>query len=410
MRSIFEIAMVLVGAAAISHGQVQFRAYYNGQDGHNTYHIASSFSDDGITWNRSTVTPLLSAGTGWESKFVKDVYAVGLGSSVLLFYSGYNGSRYQIGLALSTDYGHTFVKYPGNPVIPLGQNGSVDQNGAAFPVVIYDASEENPAKAFKMWYEAVDRNSRQTIAYAYSADGISWTKFGRVLDLGSSNQFDAASLQTGGAVIKIGKIWYFFYGGNHLVSGVSQWTGGLATFADPEGVYTKQGQILSPLSTHAGTLTADTVTGSNVITISDTSVFSVGEAVFLASTASPPMLSKVAAINSPTQLTIKDAAVADFKVSKSAVIRSVYYWSAEPRSVFKDQNGSWVMAVSLFQACRDINASALTELCGWAYNTNDPPTGPWTFAVSKGVALSFDSSVNESESAENFCVLPLTFP
>ena len=153
-------------------------------------------------------------------------------------------------------------------------------------------------------------------------------------------------------------------------------------------------------------LTANTLTGSATATVGDTSVFQAGEYVILFASNAIPQLTRIAAIVSGTSLTLRDAAATNFTAVQGGAVRSVYSWSVEPRSVFK-QNGIWTMVVGLFQQFSD--AGALTELSGWAYNTNVLPTGTWTFDVNRGVVLEWAVGGWDSVSAENFSILPISF-
>ena len=133
--------------------------------------------------------------------------------------------------------------------------------------VLHDPTERNPAKAWKMWYSATDGARKGRLAYATSADGFSWKKFGVVLDLGVAGQFDDNILQgSSGAVIQKDGTYYLFYSGDRSVNGRTQWGGGLATFTDPEGPYTRQGQILTALMDRVGDLTAYTLRDSPAVT------------------------------------------------------------------------------------------------------------------------------------------------
>lgn len=385
-----------------------YHAFYNGGTSGIDYSIGQAFSTDGVYWQRDLNNPLLSpVASTWEANVVKDPWIVVVDNIYYLYYAGWRSStnRFQIGLAISKDYGQTYTKYSGNPIITNGGAGTVDERRAMFPLVIYEADEADANKKWKMWYAGRDGSDVERIAYATSADGIVWTKFGQVMDLGASGQFDDTALQTG-SVVKISGTYYFFYAGYTLVGGRSKFSTGLATFTDPEGTYTRQGEVLTGLTTKDQDLTADTLTGSAVVTIADTSVFEANEYVYLGDTDSQPMLSRISSIDSATQLTLRDVATADFTTANSAAIRSVYQWSTAGRSVFRE-NGHWTMAVTIYQTFSDM--SYLRELSGWATNSNDLPTGSWTFDIKRGVALENLAGSWETVSSENFSIIPLRF-
>jgi predicted GH43/DUF377 family glycosyl hydrolase len=95
-----------------------------------------------------------------------------------MWYSGRAGVFGAIGYATSTD-GISWVKYPGPGQLPLavlthGPAGSADSFSAGDPSVLKDGS------TWKMWYTG-DDSSKKRVAYATSADGINWSKGGKVI-------------------------------------------------------------------------------------------------------------------------------------------------------------------------------------------------------------------------------------
>jgi len=385
-----------------------YQAFYNGGTSGSSYSIGQAFSIDGVDWVRDSANPIISpVASTWEANICKDPWVVVVNNIIYLYYAGWRSStnRFQIGLAISKDYGRTFTKYSTNPIIANGGVGTVDERRAMFPVVLYEADEANSAKKWKMWYAGRNASDVETLAYAYSADGITWTKFGQVLALGAGGQFDDGILQTG-SVVKILGIYYFFYAGNTTVGGRTKWTGGLATFTDPEGTYTRQGQVLNSDTAKVQNLTADTLTASKVVTVADTSVFEANEYVLIADTNSTPLLTRIESIDSATQVTLRDAVASDITTALSGALRSVYSWSVAPRTVFRE-NGHWTMAVTLYQAFSDMGY--LNEVSGWAYNYNDLPTGSWTIDIKRGIALEPVAGTWETVSCENFSIIPLRF-
>ena len=389
-----------------------YQAFYNGGPSGISYSIGQAYSIDGVYWQRDTANPLLiPVAATWEANVVKDPWLVIVNNIYYLYYAGWRQStdRFQIGLAISKDYGQTYTKYSANPIIANGTAGTVDERRAMFPVVIYEADEANPAKRWKMWYAGRNSSDVENLAYATSSDGITWTKFGQVLTVGTAGAFDDTILQTG-SVVKVSNTYYLFYGAATVSAGRTKFSGGLATFINPEGTYTKQGQNLVSLGTRLQNLTANTLTGSKVVTVSDTSVFESNEYVLIADTDTTPLLTRISSIDSATQLTLRDAVTADITTANSGAIRSIYSWSAAGRSVFRE-NGHWTMAVTFYQIFSDqpsIGPTAyLTEISGWAYNYNDIPTGSWTIDIKRGIALEPVSSSWDTVSAENFSIIPL---
>lgn len=77
-------------------------------------------------------------------------------------------------------------KYPDNPVLNVGPEGSWDEKAVVEPFVIVDGD------TYKMWYGGFD-GTNYRIGYATSPDGKTWTKaddVNPVLDLGEADAWD----------------------------------------------------------------------------------------------------------------------------------------------------------------------------------------------------------------------------
>ncbi len=130
--------------------------------------------------------PVLDIGASgtWDDTRVDRACIIKDGGLYKMWYSGHNGSNYQIGYATSND-GVLWEKYSGNPVLTAGSSGRFDEDNVMSPWVIKDGS------TYKMWYSGSQTGPVWRIGYATSSDGISWTKFDgsetaqSVLDLGA---------------------------------------------------------------------------------------------------------------------------------------------------------------------------------------------------------------------------------
>lgn len=76
-----------------------------------------------------------------------------------------------------------WTKYPGNPVLEPGEPGDWDEYLSPFCILFHEDT-------CHMWYGGHGTNRR--IGYAYSPDGINWTKYegNPVLDIGSPGSWD----------------------------------------------------------------------------------------------------------------------------------------------------------------------------------------------------------------------------
>ncbi|MBN1669111.1 MAG: hypothetical protein JW862_18600 [Anaerolineales bacterium] len=149
-----------------------FRMWYVGYDAFDVMRIGYATSQDGINWTKYAGNPVLDVGLPgeWDSLGFEAPYVIKDGpNSYKMWYSGNDGDTWRIGYATSSDGIH-WAKYAGNPIIDLGVD---DWNNVAVlhPSVLYEGG------MYKMWLLAIgDDGSGQApwIAYATSADGISW--------------------------------------------------------------------------------------------------------------------------------------------------------------------------------------------------------------------------------------------
>jgi predicted GH43/DUF377 family glycosyl hydrolase len=378
--------------------------YYNGYDtaqGDGHYKIGAFVPDNsGLNSEKYHGNPVLAGGSGWEV-MVKDPYILKVGDIYYLYYSGFNGTYYQIGLATSQDGIH-FAEEAGNPVLRAGSGW--EAGGVSFPVVYYDQGEANSAKKWKMLFGgAADALAGPwEIGYAYSADGISWTKYSGnpVLHRGLSGTWDDLAALTGD-LVKNGDTYYLYYGG--LNESTSKWQGGLATFADFEGSYTKSpsNPILQRRINATQNLTSQANSGSKIISVADTSVFSANEPVYINSAdtgADNDEMNRIVSIDSPTQMTLQNNLARNYPTG--SVISSFIHGSLMPRNV-SYENGLWKMWGTGFQSYdADIHmretsfyASSADGLNWSVSNSNSPLLGIMTLGSGEWDSTSTENPV-----------------
>ncbi len=368
-----------------------FYCLFNGQNGDGVYAIgaATRTGSTSGTWAEYASNPVLIHGSGWESAHVKDPCLIWDGSQYVLYYSGYNGSVYQIGRATATAHTGSWTKYASNPVVAVGAGGSVDEDGCSFPTVLYEPADTG--LEWKMWYRAKDASGNLTVCYAHSSNGLAWTKVGKVLDVGAGGTWDDVGVLPG-AIYKISSTYYLFYGGYQSASILHKWQGGYATFTSPTGTYTKYASNPTFLSrfNDSGTTVVPTTNigiGDTQINLADTSPFSVGEPVILAMATSIAETFYIKTIDSSTLLTLDHATLSAY-TGGGKVFRSFAYDSVIPRSVLSTATGYEAMG-ALFQPIDDLTqpATVLREgSFGW---TQSVVTGNWTYSYVAGQGLFF---------------------
>lgn len=119
------------------------------------------------------------------------------------------------------------------PLLLPGGVGSFDERGQADPSVMLEGTDN-----WKMWFDALNGSSVwDKLGYATSSDGITWTKYGSILERGASGAWDD-NLIHHPVVIKHNGTYYLFYSGVQAPSGLRHQIG-LAT--SPDGItWTKE--------------------------------------------------------------------------------------------------------------------------------------------------------------------------
>ena len=152
-----------------------------------------------------------------------------------------------------------FVKYIGNPVLPLGNPGEWDDAEAAYGHILFDGSE------YQMWYSGAPEPQFYRIGYATSSDGLNWNKHAGnpVLGPGPSGGFD-----DGGAwlpmVLFDGSDYEMWYSGNIFIGAIgratsadgiswSRHTGNPVLTASPSGSWNPE-RIFNPIVIRRDTL------------------------------------------------------------------------------------------------------------------------------------------------------------
>ncbi len=148
-----------------------FRMWYGGYDG-SKWRIGYAVSSDGINWAKQN-NPVLDVDPpgSWEID-VHEPTVIYDGIYKMWYNSGhYTGERgmeqWRIRYATSSD-GINWVKYP-DPVL-RGNPAGWDKEGIAHPYVTYDAG------IYKMWFAGRNIGDVWQLGYATSSDGVNWNK------------------------------------------------------------------------------------------------------------------------------------------------------------------------------------------------------------------------------------------
>lgn len=190
--------------------------------------VLSEVSESQTRFKKYSGNPVLTAGPAgsWDQN-IDGIFGCSVlyqNSKYHMWYGGYKGSLGAMGYAYSDD-GITWTKYSGNPVFVPGAAGDFDATIGGCSVIFYSGK-------FHMWYNGW--NSALTplttkIGYAYSDDGIHWTKSPTsVFERGSAGSWDEKTVGIG-SVIKEDSVLKMFYQGKSATSSLFT---GLATSPD----------------------------------------------------------------------------------------------------------------------------------------------------------------------------------
>ena len=150
-----------------------YKMWYSGYDDTN-YRIFYATSPDGLTWTRQGLVLDLGAPGSLDDYLVLAPFVLKEGSVYKMWYNGHDGSNYRLMYVESSDGINWGTR---QLTLDVGPPGSEESGGVSYPHVL----KENGT--YHLWYTG-NSASKDRIFYAVSADGKSWSRVGKVVDLG----------------------------------------------------------------------------------------------------------------------------------------------------------------------------------------------------------------------------------
>ncbi|MCK6529468.1 hypothetical protein L6R50_18600 [Myxococcota bacterium] len=155
-----------------------WKLYYHAKRADGTRVIGLATSADGVAWTRWGDGPVVDTGPdgAFDSVNAHTATVLAGGGVYHLWYSGKapdpsgEGDAYAVGHATSTDGGYTFVKDEANPVLAAGDGDAWDSARIVFPQVSLDGGR------YCMVYAGSPDEHYYGIGYAWSLDGVSWSR------------------------------------------------------------------------------------------------------------------------------------------------------------------------------------------------------------------------------------------
>lgn len=283
-----DVVSAAVPCLGLANGSICYRMWYTGIGSDGFRRIGYATSPDGVNWIR---VPGLSTGgahfgPSGLSRF--DAYQVSFpvvvhnGSTYLMWYVGYDGSVYSIGLATSTD-AQTWIRVngplAGGAVLrPSGVSATFDRDLIAAPYVIIDqATAASPCEngrtngvCYRMWYEGMYNGNGPvyTIGLALSPDGVNFTRVtgsayrGAVLSSAPLGVFDEN--HTGVmSIVKDGPLYRMWYDAKDYFENYA--IGHVTSFDGVNWVRPSPNQAVYSGGNDPGTFTPDNVWGPRVL-------------------------------------------------------------------------------------------------------------------------------------------------
>jgi hypothetical protein len=191
-------------ATTVMFHQGIYKMWYEGDGG-----FGYATSADGLAWSKHGSNPVLVPGSAgsWDEVEIGHASVVYEDAMYRMWYGGEDtDGAHAFGYATSPD-GVVWTKYPGNPVLDPAPAGSMDDVEMLHPSVIFDTG------LYRMWY-AGQHEVTQRILYASSPDGINWTRFTAhpMLEPGPSGSWDGGSLGSL-CVVADGAFYHMWYTG-----------------------------------------------------------------------------------------------------------------------------------------------------------------------------------------------------
>jgi predicted GH43/DUF377 family glycosyl hydrolase len=194
-------------SGAVIHDGSAFHMWYTGSGGDGE-HVGYATSPDGTAWTKYTGNPVMEHGSpgSWDDRWIGITAAMPDGDGFKAWFVGSQGPAgdASIGYATSPD-GIDWTKRP-DPVLEPGTHPASWEADLFNPTVVFDGS------TYHMWYAGDYPNVATKVGYAYSVDGIEWTKHGGnpVLEYPNENIITASVLagDTGW------RMWYAHFGVN----------------------------------------------------------------------------------------------------------------------------------------------------------------------------------------------------
>lgn len=186
-----------------------YHAFYQGSSDSPSNKIGHATSTDLTNWTKDAQKPVLKPGASgaWDSLHVQKPNVIETSNQYVMFYTGHDGGKNQIGRAVSSDL-ISWAKDDSNPILTPGGSSSWDQDGVQKPEVFYDGGR------YHMFYTG-RTGTTWKIGHATSTDLRNWKKddANPVLTHGPESAWDGYDIRPT-TITEENGVYHMLYGGS----------------------------------------------------------------------------------------------------------------------------------------------------------------------------------------------------
>jgi predicted GH43/DUF377 family glycosyl hydrolase len=217
-----------IANASVIFVEDTFHMWYSGIAADNDNRIGHAISLDGINWEKDTANPVLDLGDpgSLDDHELIHPFVMYANNKYWMYYNGHDGTTQRIVLATSTNK-VDWDRYYLNPILSPGPEEWDGYELGPMCAVVYQDT-------FHMFYTGLKQDTTVRIGYAFSTDGYHYTKYADnpVLDFGNSGQWDDAGVGLPYVILDEEDSLKMWYGGSDGILfqtgyATSDWPSGL---------------------------------------------------------------------------------------------------------------------------------------------------------------------------------------
>jgi hypothetical protein len=218
-----------IANASVIFVEDTFHLWYSGVDAFHDNRIGHAISLDGINWNKDPANPVLDLGDpgSLDDHELIHPFVMYAYNQYWMYYNGHDGTTQRIVLATSTNK-VDWDRYYLNPILSPGPEDWDSYELGPMCAVVYQDT-------FHMFYTGLDQDTTVRIGYAFSTDGYHYTKSADnpVLDFGNPGQWDDAGVGLPYVILDEEDSLKMWYGGS---DGILFQTGYATCYINPVSV------------------------------------------------------------------------------------------------------------------------------------------------------------------------------